>query len=293
MNIAILGASGVGKYHAREFDKAGCNVVAILGSSKESSEKAVKNLYKEFGIKATPYYNLYEMLESEKLDAVSICTPPKLHEHQTRKCLESNLHVFCEKPFVEGYEKAKDLFELSEKKKKILAINMQWPSIIPTLKEYTGLPNVSTFSVRAEPAEHGKEMLNSYLSHANSLLIGIKKFEEIKSLKFLEKEGEINVFFNYGNCEVKYFFRHKSERPREFIFGINDTEFTRQVGENYQQEFVYDKGSFKIKDPFTISITKFIGAINGNGTPLIKKEETLHNIAMQEKIENAYLSFSK
>jgi predicted dehydrogenase len=40
------------------------------------------------------------MLDEEKLDAVVIATPSKLHAAMVQKALDRGLHVFCEKPFV-------------------------------------------------------------------------------------------------------------------------------------------------------------------------------------------------
>src|SRR3989344_8952594 len=96
--IAILGASGIGKFHARDFQKAGCEVVAILGSTEESAARTATKLRDDFNIEARPYCDLETLLLSEKLDAVSICTPSELHALQVRKCLRAGLHVLCEKP---------------------------------------------------------------------------------------------------------------------------------------------------------------------------------------------------
>ena len=48
LRIAILGASGIGKFHARDFKKAGCDVVAILGSNDKTAKATSEMLKKEF-----------------------------------------------------------------------------------------------------------------------------------------------------------------------------------------------------------------------------------------------------
>jgi predicted dehydrogenase len=80
--VAILGASGIGKFHAREFKKAGADVVAILGTNEDSLKNTSDFLDVEYGIKVKSYSNIDILLASEKLDAVSICTPSSFHfEH--------------------------------------------------------------------------------------------------------------------------------------------------------------------------------------------------------------------
>ena len=51
LRVAVLGASGIGKFHCREFKNAGCDVVAILGSTEESSKATSSNLEREFKVK--------------------------------------------------------------------------------------------------------------------------------------------------------------------------------------------------------------------------------------------------
>ena len=91
IRVAILGVGKIGKYHVKEFSLLGAEVVAILGSTRESSSKTAEELKKEFGINVRPYYQINEMIKWERLDAVSICTPPKMHESQVRICLENNI----------------------------------------------------------------------------------------------------------------------------------------------------------------------------------------------------------
>lgn len=55
-------------------------------------------LTKYTGLKC--YDDMDRMLAEERLDAVVISTPSKLHAGMVQKALERGLHVFCEKPFV-------------------------------------------------------------------------------------------------------------------------------------------------------------------------------------------------
>ena len=77
--IAILGASGIGRVHARIFHEAGADVCAVLGSSKESANSASLRLKDLYGINSQPYDCLDRLLEDARPNAVSICTPPQFH----------------------------------------------------------------------------------------------------------------------------------------------------------------------------------------------------------------------
>jgi len=299
MKLAILGASGIGKFHAREFNNLECNVTAILGGSKESSEKTAENLFELFRIKAKHYHGLDELLEKETLDAVSICTPPGLHEEQIRRCLDEGLHVLCEKPLVlnpngKNYERTKNLFDLAKKKNKILTVNTQWPSVIPQIGQYVDLREINSLEIVMEPGVKGIEMLRDHLPHTNSMLIALCGKRKIENIKFPIKESEkIVTEFDYVNgeriCKVKYVLRFKADRPRRVSFLINGNEFVREVGENYQQSLVFLDKVISIEDPFKVSIGKFVGAVIGNGRCLIDSEGVLENVRLRDEIIEEYV----
>lgn len=91
-----LGVVGLGKMGISHLSianaHAGTDVVACDASG-----------YMLDGLKkysALPVYKDYgKMLEEEKLDAVIIATPSRLHAPMVEAALEKNVHVFCEKPF--------------------------------------------------------------------------------------------------------------------------------------------------------------------------------------------------
>ena len=63
----------------------------------------------------TPMYRRYEdMLAQERLDAVVIATPSRLHPEMVRAALDKGIHVFCEKPFCLDWQEAEALADLAE-----------------------------------------------------------------------------------------------------------------------------------------------------------------------------------
>lgn len=96
--MAILGASGVGKHHAKWFHLAGCEIVAIAGTSDETCAAAASGLGEIFPFDGKTYTDISDLLEQETPDMVSICTPPHLHADHIILCLEAGCQVLCEKP---------------------------------------------------------------------------------------------------------------------------------------------------------------------------------------------------
>ena len=81
---------------------------------KEATETAKRHIIP--GI----FSDAEEMLRTVQPDIVSICTPNSTHPALVRLALESGAHVICEKPLALNYVTTKELFDLAQKKKRIL-----------------------------------------------------------------------------------------------------------------------------------------------------------------------------
>jgi hypothetical protein len=187
------------------------------------------------------------------------------------------------------------LFNLAEKRKRLLTVNTQWASIIDYFRRYVDLNHLKNLSMYMEPAEKGIDMLKDFLPHANSVLIGLIPNGRAENIEFLSRNGEaISVRFKYknseGECEVKYDFKLRTKKPGEIIFSLNEESFRREIGPGYKQVFMGNGRSFEIDDPLKVSIKRFLGAIEGLNTSLVEKKEILENIALAEQIISEYLS---
>jgi hypothetical protein len=296
LKIAILGVGSIGEFHSREFNDLRCEVVAILTSKIESAYNKAKKLKEKYNINARSYSNLNELLSKEKIDAVSICTPHQFHSEQVRKCLEHNLHVLCEKPFVldnncDNYKIAKNLFELAKEKGKVLSVNTQLISMLDYIPKRIYSEGLNEFSMYMEPNKKGViNLITEVTPHMNSFLIRLMGNMDIKNIKFpIAQEDNVKINFNYGTCRVEYNIKIKDERPRKVEFSINGNKFERKIKENYEQELASEKNSVKIKDPLNVSIQKFIEAVKNKGKPLVGESEILQNVKLQDLIIKEYL----
>jgi predicted dehydrogenase len=299
LKIAVLGASGIGKFHVREFLAAGANVTAILGSSKESVEKTADSLNLEFGFHPKTYVKLETLLQTEHLDAVSIATPPQMHYDQAKKCLEAGLHVLCEKPFVfnsysENGKPTAELIALAKNQNRIVTINTQWPSVLRYVAPLVDISRVESFFMYTQPGERGIGMLWDHLPHTNSMLVKLipgGRAEEIKFSETSEEENDVDFIYRSHDslCQVHYKFKFKATRPRDLWFSINGVEFKREIGEAYQQKLITGKANIEIEDPFKASLKMFVDSIKGMAQPLISTAEIIENVLLQDDIIKAYV----
>ncbi|GAB4109222.1 MAG: Gfo/Idh/MocA family oxidoreductase [Phycisphaeraceae bacterium] len=76
------------------------------------------------GIGAAAYTDYRKMLKEQKLDAVVVCTPNKLHAPQTIDAFKAGLHVLVEKPMAATRAEARKMIAAGKKARKYLMVAM-------------------------------------------------------------------------------------------------------------------------------------------------------------------------
>jgi predicted dehydrogenase len=86
----------------------------------------VSNYIKETnGNTPSQYVDYRDMLEKEKLDAVSIATPDHWHHKQIVDSLKAGKHVYCEKPMTKQVEEALDVVKAWQASGKVMQVGVQ------------------------------------------------------------------------------------------------------------------------------------------------------------------------
>jgi predicted dehydrogenase len=102
MNIGIVGCGMVSREHLRALKRLkAVKVVALC----DNNERTLTATSKEWGIKAC-YTDINKMLDSEKLNIVSILTPPQSHRPPAVEAIRRNVNVLVEKPLTMTSEDA-------------------------------------------------------------------------------------------------------------------------------------------------------------------------------------------
>ncbi|HXQ21240.1 MAG TPA: Gfo/Idh/MocA family oxidoreductase [Candidatus Acidoferrales bacterium] len=105
MRVGIIGLGRAGAVHLEACRSVpGIEVIALADPSPAARRSPLAA-----GI--ATYADLSRMLDSERLDAVSICAPPADHASLAVKCLDRGLDVLCEKPLALTSGEALDMVE--------------------------------------------------------------------------------------------------------------------------------------------------------------------------------------
>ena len=130
IKVGIIGFGFMGRTHFRCWKALGNVEIAAVC---ETNSQTAQGLKKESGnieqsgelidLRTVKIYtDIDEMLNSEKLDAVSIALPTYLHAEYSIKALSKGIHVLCEKPMALNVEDCERMISEADKSGKILQI---------------------------------------------------------------------------------------------------------------------------------------------------------------------------
>jgi len=149
LTAAVIGASGIGKHHAKWLNNLGCDVAAFVGTTPDSVQATGEMLRNDLGIDAVGYIDVGDMLKEVEPAIVNICGPPEFHYVHFMAAAPSNCHIMCEKPLTWDQDKGLDqlLLEAREMAEygsidEVHAINTQYtaaPAAYYALCEQIGL----------------------------------------------------------------------------------------------------------------------------------------------------------
>src|SRR4030042_4906241 len=115
IKVAGVGIGHLGSIHAKLYQEIEtCSLVGVCDIDKTRLDQTSKGL-------GVPGYLHYQEL-FDKVQAVSIASPTKLHYRIAEDFLRHNIHVLVEKPFTTDLKEADTLIKLARKNKLILQV---------------------------------------------------------------------------------------------------------------------------------------------------------------------------
>lgn len=107
MRAAIVGTGFIARVHEIALRAIGVEVAAVCGRTLERAES--------FGA-GTAYGELAELLETERVDALHVCTPNVAHAEHALLAIERGVHVVCEKPLATSTEESRAMLAAAEER---------------------------------------------------------------------------------------------------------------------------------------------------------------------------------
>lgn len=104
LRAGIIGAGFIGAVHAHAVRAAGATVARVAASTPDRSADAAARLGARAGAATGE-----ELIDSDDVDVVHVCTPNSLHVSLARRALAAGKPVVCEKPLAGTLEEASTL----------------------------------------------------------------------------------------------------------------------------------------------------------------------------------------
>lgn len=128
--------------------------VKYVMTRTEKNQTDLRNQFPDVEI-VTDYHTI---IEDPEIDLVILATSNDVHYRYTKEALIHHKHVVCEKPFVETYTKAKELFDLAKKQQRLLRVfhNRQYDGDILTIRKLlktNDFGNIVSFTSRFDRFE--------------------------------------------------------------------------------------------------------------------------------------------
>jgi hypothetical protein len=298
LKLAILGASGIGKFHARTFDKLNVEVNSILSSSKVTGKATSQDLKDSLGLKVNYYDDLDMLLNKSMPDAVTICTPNELHYEQILKVLDKKIPIFCEKPL---FWNKKDNYKAFSKKLKVISdhpnraifVNTSGASYIKSIKNLLPLSkDLNSFNFNFITQGNNKyiEIAEDLMPHGLAMLIELFGCHDITSFKQEYSENAYKCNFYYSGCKVNFDFKEGKLFKKKFVFSVNEKKYVRIQNrslKNYEVflDCISQNRKIKIDDPFEVYASRFINfCTNVSNFQKDEFNESSYNLNLMAKI---------
>ena len=136
MKTAIIGLGNIARSHAISIREYNLGEVVAVCDIKQEKMRKFKATY---GLEnAKEYVDYLEMLRTEKIDVVHICTPHYLHKEMIIECLKRNINALCEKPLCLRTEELKEIEETLKSSTAKVGVVQQnrYNESVKYLKEY-------------------------------------------------------------------------------------------------------------------------------------------------------------
>ena len=311
LRFGLVGAGGIAQSYAQAFAASGeAELVAVADVVPD----AARSMAEAFGCK--PFQSHEAMLQSGKLDAVIVCSPPASHREICVDFLQKKVPVLCEKPlsvdgksargiidaarragvkftmaskfrYVEDVKKAKAIVTAGLLGEIILFENA-FTSRVDMSNRWNSNPEISGGGVLIDNGTHSVDLVRYFLGPIADVQV-----VEGKRSQGLAVEETVRIFVRstagvLGSIDLSWSI-NKEQESYINIYGTHGTLWIGWRESRYRQSgardwVVFGKGYNKVQ-AFRSNIDNFARAIRGEEALLIDADDALASV---EVIEAAY-----
>ncbi len=316
LRAAVVGASGIGKHHAKWFARLGCSVEAFAGTSPGSVTATSQALKGLCGFSGRGYVGATEMFGAVQCDVVSICSPQEVHYENFMAAIDHGASVMCEKPLLYDpslpaetvLAQAEEMVEAARGAGVVAAINTQYVAAAAAYRDLmrqrgvkVDQPTSFFMQMDSRGGDDGTDHENIWVDlgpHPLSVLMAFCGPGEMieGSARFTVAQKSVEAAFDYQPaegpvCSARIVCCNRPEGDLVRRFGVNDV-LVDYEGRNddsgvYKAYLTYEGDEIATQDFVEASIERFLQAVRGEvAQPLATVADGLTNLRMQLHLLN-------
>ncbi len=291
LRCAVIGVGYLGKFHAQKYTHLeNADLIAVCDTDPEQAQTIAKQ-------NDCQAYTNYQDLK-DKVDAVSIAVPTRLHYEVAKFFLENRIHVLLEKPIATTVEEADELVRIANQQQiifqighlerfnpAVIALNsvLQNPQFIESFRLATFKPRGTDVNVVLDLMIHDidiiQDIVNSPITHisANGTKV-LSKFIDVANARIEFENGCVaNVTASRISLNNKRKLRIFQQDSYISINMQDKTLTTRHKGNNEMfpgvPEIVHEEKAFEQGDALLDEIVSFLDAITHRNNPVVTGED--------------------
>lgn len=286
MNIAILGARGIGRIHAGVFHRLGHTIGHVLGTSLASATEAARTIGMVTGDAPTPHGDLVALLDTRP-DAVVIATPPHVHRGHILAVAARHTPILCEKPMfweagltrataVAGLDElrrsaADHLFVASPNSFLVQAVASRLPAPMDVRR--------LRFAFHTQGPYKGRDIGVDLLTHALTVVDGVLGLRAPQAVTTRVTDDRFYCRLQQDDVDVELDLREDPTAEKCFEFEVNGRVFRRvqRGAEATYRVCMHDVSlgdEVPVEDPFIASARAFTVLAAGDAAGFRRHFET-------------------
>lgn len=310
LSAGVVGVGSMGKHHARVYSEL--PDVELAGVTDVDEDQA-REVARDHG---TRVRSMDDLLDT--VDAVSVAVPTKYHYETVEQCLERDVHVLVEKPFVEDCEKGRELAQLADERDLVLQVG-HIERFNPATRVLADIvPDLDIVSVDVErlgpplDRENGDSVVMDLMIHDLDILLSLVDvdIDSVSAAARDDRHVTVQFQFDDGSVAALTASRLTQEKVRRLsvtalscrvkVDFISQTveihrrsvpEYVRSNGDiRYRHESVVERPMVENGEPLKAELESFTESVVKGTEPLVSAEDGLRVLDLAEQIETHALT---
>ena len=297
LKAGVIGAGAFGRHHARKY--AEDHRVALVGVMDHHDERA-QMLADTHGVE--PFYDVRALIE--RIDVLTVATPPSQHADMARVALEAGKHVLIEKPLATDVSDGAALVKLAKANSLVLACGHQErlvfeamglfaapepPLRIESVREGPWTGRSADVSVTLDLMVHDLDLALRLIGHKPERLLATARSEHGRTA------DAIDARLAFGEAEAVFVSSRIAPERKRFMRAVYPSgevniDFLARTFEN-TTGFPLNAAFAETRigsDPLGANVAQFIDAVLGVAPrPAVTGEEALAVLELALEVDRA------